>query len=82
VDDIEISGSLEDFEVGMGQWAASVAPGSTAYNNWVRTTAAGIPEGPAIRSPNSVYLGFGFEGIDTADNRTTVMDRVMSYLGQ
>jgi hypothetical protein len=83
VDDIELSGyPLEDFEAGMGQWGVSVAPGSTAFNNWLRITGAGFPEGPAIRAPNSVYLGFGFEAIDTADNRTAVMDRVMSYLGQ
>jgi hypothetical protein len=83
VDDIELSGyPLEDFEAGTGGWLASVAPGSTAFNNWVRITGAGFPEGPAIRTPNSVYLGFGFEAIDTAGNRATVMDRVMSYLGQ
>ena len=81
VDDIELSGyPLEDFEAGMGQWGVSVAPGSSAFNNWGRITGAGFPEGPAIRTPNSVYLGFGFEGIDTADNRAAVMDRVMSYL--
>jgi hypothetical protein len=83
VDDIELSGyPLEDFEAGQGGWSASIAPGSTAFNNWVRTTAAGIPEGPAIRTPYSVYLGFGFEAIDTAGNRAAIMDRVMKYLGQ
>jgi hypothetical protein len=82
VDDIELAGSLEDFEAGMGGWAPSVAPGSTAFNNWVRITGAGFPEGPAIRTPYSVYLGFGFEAIDTAENRAALMDRVMQYLGQ
>ncbi len=83
VDDIELSGyALEDFEAGMGPWGVSVAPGSGAFNNWVRITGAGFPEGPAIRTPNSVYLGFGFEAIDTAENRTAVMDRVMNYFGQ
>ena len=83
VDDIELSGyPLEDFEAGTGNWSASTAPGSTAFNNWVRTTAAGIPEGPAIRTPYSVYLGFGFEAIDNADDRNSVMDQVMQYLGQ
>jgi hypothetical protein len=83
VDDIELAGyPLEDFEAGMGDWTVSVAPGSTAFNNWVRTTAAGFPVGPAMRTPNSVYLGFGFEAIDTAANRISVMDRVMNYFGQ
>jgi len=83
VDDIELSGyPLEDFEAGLGMWTVSVAPGSGAFNNWVHVTGAGFPEGPAIRAPNSVYFGFGVEAIDTPENRSTVMDRVMSYLGQ
>ena len=83
VDDIEISGyPLEDFEDGLGNWAGSVAPGSSAFNNWVRITGAGFPEGPAISTDNSVYLGFGFESIDTAENRNAVMDRIIEYLGQ
>ena len=83
VDDIELSGyPLEDFEASLGEWAVNVAPGSGAFNNWVRTTAAGFPEGPAIRSPNSVYLGFGFEAINNAGDRNSVMDRVMTYFGK
>jgi len=77
VDDIELSGApLEDFEAGLGQWQVSTGP-SGAINNWVRTTGEGVPEGPALRTSYSVYLGFGFEVIDTADNRNTVMDRVV-----
>jgi hypothetical protein len=66
----------------MGDWGVSTAPGSGAFNNWVRITAAGFPEGPAIRTSNSVYLGFGFEAIDNGDDRNTLMGRVMSYFGQ
>jgi len=84
VDDIELSGyPLEDFEVDMGLWPVSPPPpGSGADNNWARIESFGLPEAPAIRTPNSLYLGFGFEGIDTAANRNTVMNRVMSYFGQ
>jgi hypothetical protein len=83
VDDIELSGyPLEDFEAGTGNWSASVAPGSTAFNNWARITATGFPEGPAIRTSGTVYFGFGFEAIDTAANRAAVMNQVMKYLGQ
>ncbi len=81
VDDIEISGQpVADFETGLGDWSVSVAEGSEAFNNWVRITGAGFPEGPAMRTNDTVYLGFGFEAIDTDDNRATVMDRVMQYL--
>jgi hypothetical protein len=84
VDDIELSGyPLEDFEADMGQWIVSPPPeGSGAFNNWTRMAGAGFPEGPAIRTDNSVYLGFGFEAIDTAGNRNKVMDNVMQYFGQ
>lgn len=81
VDDIMLAGyPLEDFESGMGDWSVSVAPGSAALNNWERITGAGFPEGPAILTPYSVYLGFGLEGIDTAENRSDVMGRVLDYL--
>jgi hypothetical protein len=81
LDDIELSGyPLEDFEAGMGQWGVSTAPGSRATNNWARISGADYPEGPALRTSNSVYLGFGFEAIDTSENRNILMHRVMSYL--
>jgi hypothetical protein len=41
------------------------------------TLPAGTPE---LKFWISFYLGFGFEAIDTLENRTEVMDRVMQYL--
>ena len=84
VDDIELSGyPLEDFEVDYGVWQPSAPPpGSPESNNWLRRESFGLPEGSVIRTPNTVYMGFGFEAIDTAANRAEVMDRVMEYLGQ
>jgi hypothetical protein len=84
VDDIELSGyPLEDFEVDYGVWQPSdPPPGSPETNNWDRIESFGLPEGPVIRTPDTVYLGFGFEAIDTEANRNAVMDRVMSYFGQ
>ncbi|MCP4593004.1 MAG: zinc carboxypeptidase, partial [bacterium] len=80
IDDIEVSGySLEDFETGMGPFSVSVAPDSIALNNWTRMEGTSFPEGAAIVSPNSLYLGFGFESVDTAANRAEIMNRVMQY---
>ncbi len=80
VDDIEVSGSpLEDFETGMGAFSVSAAPGSVAINNWIHMEGTGFPEGAAMISPNSIYLGFGLEGVDTAANRATIMKRLMEY---
>jgi hypothetical protein len=83
VDDIELSGyPLQDFESGLGSWAASIAPGSTETNNWVLKSGPVFDSGAVLRTPDTVYMGFGFEGIDTAANRNAVMDRVMKHLGQ
>ena len=64
--------------------AMGVAAQSPAWaqpaNNWNRISGAGFPEGVALRTPYSVYLGFGLEGISTALDRATVMDRVLRYL--
>lgn len=83
MDDVQISGyPLEDFEAGMGVFSVSTAPGSVLpLNNWKRSAGLGIPEGPVIRTPVTVYLGFGFEAINTPENRETLMDRVMRYFG-
>jgi hypothetical protein len=50
---------------------------STDYD---RTAAAGFPEGAVIATDDTVYMGFGFEGITDAAKRNDVMDKVMSYL--
>ncbi len=81
VDDVELSGhAAEDFETGYGAWTPQPGPDNPPFNNWNRIEGAGFPEGPAIRTSKSVYLGFGFEGIDTEESRNAVMDRVMQYL--
>jgi hypothetical protein len=83
IDDIDLSGyGLEDFETGMGVWETSTAPGSEALNNWIRRMSFNLPEGPVIRTPGTVYMGFGFEAIDNADDRNALMDSAMKYLGQ
>jgi hypothetical protein len=83
VDDIQIgAGAVEDFETGLGQWTVTAVEPSGALNNWLRITGAGFPEGPVIRTADTVYFGFGFEAIDTQANRNAVIDRVLQYLGQ
>lgn len=83
IDDIELSGyGLEDFETGMGLWETSTAPGSDALNNWIRRLSFNLPEGSVIRTPETVYMGFGFEAIDNAADRNALMDNAMRYLGQ
>ena len=83
VDDIELSGHpLQDFESGLGSWTASIAPGSAQSNNWILRSSPVFGSGAVIRTPDTVYMGFAFEAIDTAANRNAVMDQVMKHLGQ
>ncbi|HEX6699119.1 MAG TPA: M14 family zinc carboxypeptidase [Gaiellaceae bacterium] len=83
IDDTALStGATTSFEDGLGGWAVTgPAPGSAANpNNFVRTTAGGFPEGAVISTDDSIYFGFGFEGMAGAPTRATVMGRAMSYL--
>jgi hypothetical protein len=87
IDDIEVSTgegttSFEADEDPMDGWAVTGPPaGSSANpNNFTLTTAAGFPEGAAITTPDTIYFGFGFEGITDAATRNAVMGRVMDFL--
>ena len=53
---------------------------ATNSDNWTRTTSAGFPEGAAITTPDSIYFGFGFEGIAKPASRNAVMGRAIEYL--
>jgi Uncharacterized protein conserved in bacteria len=83
VDDTTVStGETTSFEDGLGGWTVTGPPPGSAPNgnNFMRTTAAGFPEGAAISTAQSIYFGFGFEGIATPEARNAVMGRVMTYL--
>jgi hypothetical protein len=83
IDDTVVStGASTSFEDDFGGWTATgPATGSGPNaNNFTRTTAAGFPEGAAITTPDTVYFGFGFEGIAGPASRAAVMDKVMDYL--
>jgi hypothetical protein len=64
----------------LGGWAVSgPPPGSAANSNdWERTTAAGFPEGAVVATPQTVYMGFGFEGITGAATRADVIGKVIA----
>ena len=81
IDDVDIPGQgMNDLEAGLGSLTVSTEAGSPApANNWDRIMPDDFPEGPALRTHNSVYLGFGFEAINGAANRAQVMQRLMEY---
>jgi hypothetical protein len=83
VDDVTIStGESTSFEAGLDGWTATGPPAGSAPNpnNWTRTTAGGFPEAAVVATPDSLYMGFGLEGISTPAARSAVMQRSLDYL--
>jgi hypothetical protein len=84
IDDIEVStgeGST-DFEADLGGWTVSGAPPGSAPNpvDYERIGAAGFPEGAVVATEDTLYMGFGIEGITDATTRETVLGRAVDYL--
>ncbi len=71
------------FETGLDGWTvAGPPPGSGANaNDWFRTQSVGFEEGAVVSTADTLYFGFGFEGITDAATRAEVMGRAMGYLG-
>jgi hypothetical protein len=91
VDDIEVSigegsTSFEDDGDIMYGWTVPGAPQDAQgiegpnRNDWIRRGGLGIKEGATVGTPDTVYMGFGFEGIGPTATRTEIMDRVVTYL--
>ena len=49
-------------------------------NDWVRRGGLGIKEGAVVATDDTVYMGFGFEGITGAATRNEIMGRAIDYL--
>jgi hypothetical protein len=74
--------SFEEHAGPMDGWAVTGPPAGSGpnSNNFVRSTAAGFPEGAVIATGDTLYMGFGFEGISDTASRNVVMGRAMGYL--
>ncbi|HEX6207403.1 MAG TPA: M14 family zinc carboxypeptidase [Actinomycetota bacterium] len=84
VDHVEVSTEpgVESFETGLGAWNISgPAEGSGPNpNNWERTQSVGFEEGAVAATADTLFFGFGFEGITGASSRAAVMEKSMGYL--
>jgi hypothetical protein len=86
VDDITVtSGSgteTTSFETDLGGWTVPGAPAagpSINTNDWIRTEK--IFEDAAVTgTSDSLFFGFGLEGVNGAENRKVLMGRSMAYL--
>ena len=83
VDDVTLpDGTSTSFESGLDGWSVPGAPTGSAANgnDWIVTSASGFPVGAGITTPDSLLLGFGFEGIATPAERNEVMGRALEHL--
>lgn len=68
------------FEADLGGWTPSDAPaGSRVTNNWVRSQTA-FQEGAGTVTDDTVFTGFGVEGLTTAEMRNEFVARAMAHL--
>jgi hypothetical protein len=86
VDDtvVTVDGQIVDengFEDGLGAWSVTGPPEDSPppSSEWERGTQLFQPAA-AVTTEDTVTFGFGFEAIATAEERATVMGRVMDYL--
>ncbi len=91
IDDVVVSTgegttSFEDDADPTDGWTVPGAPDDPSgvegpnRNDWVRRGGLGIKEGAAVATPDTLYMGFGLEGITGASTRNEVMDRAIDYL--
>ncbi len=83
VDDVTYpDGTSTSFESGLDGWAVPGSPAGSAANanDFEAIGAAGFPEGAVVATNDSLYMGFGFEGISTPASRNEIMGRAMGYL--
>jgi hypothetical protein len=78
----EGSTSFEDDADPMDGWVVADPPEGSAPNpnDWIRTGSVGFEEGAVTSTDDTLYFGFGFEGITGADVRAEVMSRSIEYL--
>jgi hypothetical protein len=83
IDDVTLpDGSSTSFEAGLDGWAITGPPAGSGANanNFVVTDAGGFPVGASVSTPDSVLMGYGFEGIRTPAERNAVMGRIVQHL--
>ena len=76
------AGPAESFETSLEPFTAGPAPeGSENDGQWQRSKAVGFVEGPGVATADTLYWGFGFEGVTTTAERNAMMGSAMRYLG-
>lgn len=71
------------FEDGLGGWDVPGAPEGSGgnANDWISSTSVGYVDGPGVATADTVYWGFGLEGVTGAGTRATLVKDALTYLG-
>jgi len=84
LDDITVSTGqgTTDFEADLGGWTVSGPPPGSTPNptDFSLISGAGFPEGAVVATDDTLYMGFGLEGITDAATRNQVMGDAVGYL--
>ena len=87
VDDVQVSTgegttSFEDDADPLDGWTVPGPPPESPPNpnDWIRTGSVGFEEGSIVSTDDSLFFGFGFEGITDAADRNEVIGRSVGYL--
>ena len=85
IDDVQLTtgeGSTGFETADMGGWTPSGPPEGSAPNpnNYIRTESVGFEEGAVVSTEDTLYFGFGFEGISDEATRNDVMGKSIDYL--
>jgi len=84
IDDMDVSTGegTTSFETGLDGWEITGPPEGSGPNatNFARITAGEFPEGAVVATPDTLYAGFGLEGVTDAATRAELMSRVLDHL--
>jgi Zinc carboxypeptidase/Immune inhibitor A peptidase M6 len=71
------------FEDGLGGWEVPGAPAGSGgnANDWTSATSVGYVDGPGVATGDTLYWGFGLEGVTGAGTRATLVKDALAYLG-
>jgi len=71
------------FEDGLGGWSVPGAPAGSPgnSNDWIQSESRGFVDGPGVATADTLYWGFGLEGVTGAAQRGKLMGDSLKYLG-
>jgi hypothetical protein len=55
------------------------SPGNA--DDWIQSASVGYVDGPGVATKDTLYWGFGLEGVDGAGHRATLLKDALTYLG-